>query len=108
MNAQMEENHPLLQGVIYRLNVRHGWSQQLAISATVGLVEYLKLVVAERPTDLVPPYLIDEAWHEALIDTRRYAEFCMSRIGEIVHHEPPISLNRAGNPGGCLVGIMQR
>lgn len=82
--------HDLLRGVRYRLLVREGWTSDLADAATRGLIQFLLLLAERKSQHLVPPYLIDEAWHEALIDTRRYSSFCEAMCRCQVHHEPPI------------------
>ncbi len=80
----------LVRGVTYRLLVRGDWEKELANAACAGLVQFFKVLVQQNPEALVPPYLIDEAWHEALIDTRRYPDFCQVNAGRYIQHEPPL------------------
>ncbi len=35
-----------------------------------------------------PPEKIDNAWHEFLMFTRQYAEFCHKHFGSFIHHVP--------------------
>lgn len=36
----------------------------------------------------VPPEKIDTAWHEFILFTRDYADFCAGYFGRFIHHEP--------------------
>jgi hypothetical protein len=52
--------------------------------------QFLK-VLANHKIELSPPILIDTAWHEALIDTVNYRNFCREFFGATLDHHPPIS-----------------
>jgi hypothetical protein len=43
--------------------------------------------------DLVPPKMIDEAWHNFLLFSRDYDRFCHRYFGCFVHHQPSTSLS---------------
>lgn len=81
-------NHPLLRGTQYRLVTRQNLDEKLAASMVKGLAQFLVVLAAHRK-ELSPPTLIDTAWHEALIDTKHYAEFCEEFFGVFLHHHPP-------------------
>ena len=36
----------------------------------------------------MPSRLVDEAWHEFILDSRAYTEFCERAFGEYLHHTP--------------------
>jgi hypothetical protein len=36
----------------------------------------------------IPSPTIDDAWHEFILFTREYAEFCKKNCGRFIHHEP--------------------
>jgi hypothetical protein len=36
----------------------------------------------------IPSRVVDEAWHEFILDTRAYARFCEEAFGEYLHHTP--------------------
>jgi hypothetical protein len=36
----------------------------------------------------VPTIEVDEAWHEFLLHTKQYADYCASRFGRFIHHVP--------------------
>ena len=37
---------------------------------------------------LAPPFVIDKGWHEFLMYTKDYQEFCLNILGKFVHHTP--------------------
>ena len=37
---------------------------------------------------LSPPPLVDEVWHEHILDTRGYSAFCLTAFNQVVHHNP--------------------
>lgn len=90
MSLSEMRDHPLMAGTMYRLVARHGLDPNLANDMVDGLCQFL-VVLAEQRRVLSPPTLIDTAWHEALIDTTNYAEYCESYFGVFLHHHPPVS-----------------
>ena len=53
----------------------------------VEVVRFLSLC-AESPAALTPSPRVDDAWHELVLCTRLYAEFCERRFGRFIHHDP--------------------
>ncbi len=52
---------------------------------------YLYLcTVADKP--LAPPAVIDKGWHEFLMYTKDYQDFCIKHLGKFVHHTPNSTL----------------
>lgn len=45
----------------------------------------------------VPTKAVDEAWHEFILDTQRYARYCSETIGRFVHHLPGATLTSPSN-----------
>jgi hypothetical protein len=43
---------------------------------------------AERERVAMPSRAVDEAWHELILDTRRYQTFCNNAFGQFLHHKP--------------------
>ena len=35
-----------------------------------------------------PPPNIDDAWHEFILDTENYANYCDAQFGRFIHHVP--------------------
>ena len=82
------QREELCAGVIFRLTTRHNVEPSVAQKMVKGLAEYL-VILSGYEGVLHPPYPIDIAWHEALIDTHRYADLCNRMFGRFLHHTPP-------------------
>ncbi len=58
--------------------------------AEVALREVIRFLdlcaAAGRP--LTPSPRVDDAWHEFVLCTREYADFCQQHFGRFVHHDP--------------------
>jgi hypothetical protein len=50
-------------------------------------IRFLDLCAATGQ-QLVPSKRVDHAWHEFLLHTREYEEWCRSRYGRFIHHVP--------------------
>jgi hypothetical protein len=84
--------HRLCQGTEFRLVTRQNLPEDLAHSMVRGMVQFLiVLAQQEQGAELSPPTLIDTAWHEALIDTVNYRDFCAEFFGKTLDHHPPIT-----------------
>jgi len=49
----------------------------------------------------MPSQVVDELWHEFILFTRDYAQFCQAAFGRFLHHTPAVKLGtaRADNDG---------
>ena len=45
-------------------------------------------LVAHYNETLTPSITVDNTWHELILFTSAYAEFCQSRFGRFIHHFP--------------------
>ena len=81
--------HPLCRGTEFRLVSRENLPEDLSRAMVRGMVQFLD-ILSESELELSPPTLIDTAWHEALIDTVNYRNFCSTFFGKILDHHPPI------------------
>lgn len=82
--------YDLWTGVKYRLLVRQHLNSELIDKMIYGAIEFLILLVENKDLQLAPPELVDIAWHESLLDTKRYKSFCNKVFGCFINHEPPI------------------
>lgn len=65
--------------------------------ANVLFADTLKfLALTEGGIKLSPPARIDLGWHNFILHTREYAEFCQSCFGHFIHHEPGSGLIGTG------------
>jgi hypothetical protein len=62
-----------------------------ADDAKRALVEAIKFMCLASESDvgrLTPAHRVDLAWHELILFTRSYQEFCEKHFGKFVHHQP--------------------
>ena len=50
--------------------------------------KFLALHLLHRGEDLVPNAVIDDYWHQHILDTRKYVADCSVIFGEVLHHDP--------------------
>ena len=70
--------------------LRHAVSLPSSAEERALLVEtmrFLHLVAHHRQT-LTPSLPVDLAWHECILFTRYYAQFCTQQFGRFIHHSP--------------------
>lgn len=55
-----------------------------------GLRQYFLVYLKQgrRGTLAMPSKVVDDLWHEFILDTRRYARFCEQAFGHYFHHMP--------------------
>ncbi|HRD93505.1 hypothetical protein [Accumulibacter sp.] len=54
-----------------------------------GLREYFQLCrEAKKRLVAMPSQVVDDAWHEFILFTRQYQQFCARGLGRFVHHTP--------------------
>lgn len=83
--SELLKSHPLLEAKIRR-SILCGRQE-----ARIGLVEtikFLSLVAQHSDLVLTPTHRIDMVWHEFILFTRLYADFCHDQFGKFIHHTP--------------------
>ncbi len=45
-------------------------------------------MAAQSPEPSIPAPLIDDGWHEFILFTKEYEDFCVTHCGGFMHHEP--------------------
>jgi hypothetical protein len=96
---------PVWRGVGFRLMTRHGHGRDRAQSMLRAANQFL-VVMDETGLALNPPYLVDVAWHEAILDTKGYASFCDCTFGRFLHHVPPVEPAQEGTPEKRAKGVL--
>jgi len=56
--------------------------------ALTEVIKFLTLVADHEGRQLTPSSRVDLAWHEFILFTRVYIEFCEQNFGRYIHHEP--------------------
>ncbi|MGB1295022.1 MAG: glycine-rich domain-containing protein [Flavobacteriales bacterium] len=61
-----------------------------SIKANDLFIEVLRflVLVAETNQKLTPSLIVDLAWHEFILFTRIYHDFCVNKLGRFIHHTP--------------------
>ncbi len=73
--------------LVHRMMDKYKWGESEAQEAFEDLKRYLWLcAVTGKP--LVPSVRIDELWHNFILFTMDYAEFCQAKLGRFMHHRP--------------------
>lgn len=69
------------------------WTSEVLKSTEQQYRHFLVLHAMFPSDDLVPTKLIDEYWHQHILDTRKYAKDCEFLFGEMLHHDPYFGIN---------------
>jgi len=56
--------------------------------AVVEVIKFLSLAAGYRGGSLTPSHRVDLAWHEFILCTRAYEQFCQQTFGKFIHHQP--------------------
>ncbi len=73
--------------LIHRMVDKYGWKEEDAVHCFEDTKLYLYLC-ATNTTPIAPPPKIDEMWHNFILFTLDYEEFCLTRFGRFIHHRP--------------------
>lgn len=65
--------------------------------ALAEVIKFLMLAAENSRGALTPSARVDLAWHEFILFTRTYQQFCDQQFGKLIHHEP--SANHELNSG---------
>jgi hypothetical protein len=80
-----------------RHKLRHAdpvvWSEERLDEAERLYRMFLALNLLHPGEDIVPNQMLDEFWHQHILDTRRYAEDCERLFGKPLHHDPYFGIN---------------
>ena len=70
--------------VIEHFVLKKAVSRERASSLFKELEQFLSLGSANS----TPAIEVDEAWHEFILHTRLYADYCANTLGRFIHHVP--------------------
>lgn len=77
------------QPLIDRMVDKHGWELTVAVQVFEDTKRFLYLCAAcMTGLPLAPSVSIDEVWHNFILFTEDYVQFCKSHFGRIIHHRP--------------------
>lgn len=66
-----------------------GWTRPFALRAIHEYKKFVYLGVVSE-TSVTPPKVIDQVWHEHLLFTRAYRDFCRDVLGRDFDHNPEL------------------
>jgi hypothetical protein len=72
-----------------------GWSRTLCDEAEVEYKRFLALKRLYPEKEVVPNKVIDQFWHQHILDTEKYAKDCELLFGRFIHHYPYFGMNGA-------------
>ncbi len=75
---------PILKSKIGALLINNNFEEEKLLEE---VLKFLYLV-ASYNQKLAPSYWVDMAWHEFILHTRLYEEFCLGTLGRFIHHTP--------------------
>jgi hypothetical protein len=81
---------------------RPGISRKELALVSRGLRQYfLAYLLSGRGYVSMPSQVVDDFWHEFILYTREYEQFCRRAFGGFLHHTPAVALsdNRMSNEG---------
>jgi len=69
-----------------------GWTVEQSDEAEIEYKRYLHLTKKFPDESLVPHSVMDDMWHQHILDTRAYHKDCALIFGEYLHHFPYFGL----------------
>jgi hypothetical protein len=85
LTADLLRTYPLLST---KLQAALNCDASRAEAALGEAVRFLCLIAAHPNTRLTPSHRVDLAWHEFILFTKAYREFCEQHFGRFVDHHP--------------------
>jgi len=64
------------------------WNEAMCDFAEVEYKKFITLKLLYPKVSFVPSKLVDNFWHEHILDTKSYAEDCDTLFGTFIHHYP--------------------
>lgn len=77
-----------LDKVEQRLTSKYSWSEPLAKLAITEYKKFIALQVLTKEYQSMFSAFVDSVWHNHILFTKDYTEFCLAVFGHYLHHEP--------------------
>lgn len=96
IRADYIRNYEFPPGIFDKLSARHPHLDQKDRQLVAqGLRQfYLAYLLSGRRFVSMPSQVADDLWHESILYTRNYAQFCRKAFGRFLHHSPAVVLSR--------------
>jgi len=84
------DNYEFPEGIINRINEVYPHLNSSELQQVMrGLKDYFYLIhISNKESVAMPSQVVDVAWHEFILFTREYANFCSKAFGRFIHHTP--------------------
>jgi hypothetical protein len=80
-------------GLLEKLEKQHGFGRKESSLVQQGLRHFfLAYLLSGGKHVAMPSQVADDLWHEFILYTREYTQFCEAAFGEYLHHSPAIVL----------------
>ncbi len=76
--------------LLHRMVDKYGWEEKHAEEVFLDTLRFLYMVGISDPDEgpMAPSVKIDEMWHNFILFTQDYQEFCFTYFGRFIHHRP--------------------
>lgn len=101
---QFIENYQLPAGLLQRVRQTYPAldDKQLAL-VEAGLRQFFRLsLAAKRQAVAMPSQVVDELWHNFILYTRNYQQFCKRAFGHYLHHTPAVVMGGRKSQRGAI------
>lgn len=90
------ENYQFHPGINEKLQKKYPHLSQSDVCMVIeALRSYFHVChVAGKKPVAMPSRVVDEAWHEFILFTQNYRQFCKVGLGRFLHHTPTVALNK--------------
>ena len=102
LDRMLNYDHPALRE---RMITKHHWTPEFTDVLFVEMKRFLYLC-ATNDGAMAPPKDIDEIWHNFILFTGDYADFCAEKVGFFLHHQPLTKLQRAKSDGSMATNTL--
>lgn len=85
-----EEEHIVIEGFMERYNVTKEEAQDIFTETKKWLWLAAKTMDSDKPNLFIdkPLVIIDEMWHNFILHTKYYYDYCMTKFNRLIHHFP--------------------
>lgn len=97
-DRMMDYDH---SGLKERMNVKYGWAPGFTEELFDEMKKFLYLC-ATNDGAMAPPEDIDEIWHNFILFTGDYADYCRNKVGIFLHHQP-LTVAQRGKSDGSMI-----
>lgn len=80
--------HQVLQNTKLRLKAEYQWDDEFIDGAVDEYYKFLVLTTTFPNITIVPGKVVDKVWHDHILHTKEYTNFCKKYLSGYLHHTP--------------------